>query len=190
MIDFWNPFWTYFWPVFGAGVIIGIIAAVASFRVKIVRVRERPYDPDLIPQPRRRRIAFLVGGFIASIVVAELWHGPLGTANRFTATIERQSREALDHYEMYKVGAHLHRAPLTRQLVFTGGADLNDFQRGEMVRLFSQLPGVHTATWSERNEWFPLILEAALVAIAGFLLGLLVAYLTELRRRHNSQWNW
>jgi hypothetical protein len=28
------------------------------------------------------------------------------------------------------------------------------------------------------------------VAVLGFLFGLLVAYLVELRRRYNAQWNW
>jgi hypothetical protein len=190
MSAFWNPFWSYFWPVFGAGMIIGIVAAVASFRVRIVRVRERPHDPDLIPQSPRRRAAVLVGGVALSIAVAALWHGPLGAGDRFAATIERQSREALDHYEMYKVSAHLHRGPLTRQLIFAGPANLDDFQRGELVRLFNQLPGVHSVTWTERSEWLPLIVEAMLVAIGGFLFGLPLAYLAELRRRYNSQWNW
>ena len=190
MSAFWNAFWIYFWPPFGAGIVIGIIAAVAAFRVKIVRVRERPHEPDLIRQPRRRRVAVLAAGLAASIAVAALWHGPLGAAGRFAATIERQAREALDHYELVTVSAHLHHGPLTRQLVLTGGADLDGFQRSELVRLFNQLPGVHSVSWSERSEWLPLIVEAALAAIAGFLLGLLVAYLAERRRRFNSQWNW
>jgi hypothetical protein len=35
-----------------------------------------------------------------------------------------------------------------------------------------------------------LIAEGGIAAILGFLLGLLVAYLMELRRRFNAQWNW
>jgi hypothetical protein len=35
-----------------------------------------------------------------------------------------------------------------------------------------------------------LILEGTAVAIVGFLLGLVLAYLVELRRRYNAQWNW
>ena len=190
MNAFWNPFWSYFWPVFGIGVIVGIIAAVGSFRVRIVRSRERPLEPDFIPQPRRRRIAFLLSGLFVSIAAAALWHGPLGAADRFSAKIERQSRQALDYYEMYKVGAHLHRGPLTRELILAGPADLDDFQRGELVRLFNQLPGVHSVSWSNGSEWLPLIVEAALAAIGGFLFGLLIAYLVERRRRHNAQWNW
>ena len=190
MNAFWNTFWSYFWPVFGGGIVIGIVAAVAAFRVRIVRVPERPHEPELIRQPRRRRVAVLVAGVIASVAVAALWHGPLGAADRFASTIERQSREALDHYEMYKVSAHLHRGPLSRQLVLSGPGDLDDFQRSELVRLFNQLPGVHSVTWSDRSDWLPLIVEASLAAIVGFLLGLLIAYLAELRRRRNSQWTW
>ena len=36
----------------------------------------------------------------------------------------------------------------------------------------------------------PLIVEAAAVALLGFLFGLLLAYLVELRRRYNAQWTW
>jgi hypothetical protein len=36
----------------------------------------------------------------------------------------------------------------------------------------------------------PLIAEGAAVAVLGFLLGLLLAYLVELRRRYNAQYNW
>ena len=96
--------------------------------------------------------------------------------------------EALDYYEMTKVTAHLHRAPLTRRLVLVGQVD--DWQSSELVRLFSQLPGVSRATWSESDAGLPLILEAVLVAIGGFLGGLLIAYLLELRRRYNAQWTW
>jgi uncharacterized integral membrane protein len=185
-----NAFWTYFWPAIGVGLVFGILAGSLAFRVKIVRSKEHPKEPTLIARPRRQTVILLAGGIVAAIVAASLWHGPLGAAHRFTATIERQSREALDHYEMSKVSAHLHRAPLTRQLVFTDPGGLTDFQHSELVRLFSQLPGVHVASWSEQSQWLPLIVEAALTAISGFLLGLLVAYLVELRRRHNSQWNW
>ena len=185
-----NAFWSYLWPALGAGAVFGILAGSIAVRVRIVRSKELPHEPTLIHQPRRKRVLLLSGGIAASIIAAALWHGPLGAADRFTATVERQSREALDHYEMYKVSAHLHRGPLTRQLILAGSADLNDFQRGELVRLFNQLPGVHSVSWVNRSGWLPLIVEAALAAIGGFLFGLLIAYLVELRRRHNSQWNW
>jgi hypothetical protein len=183
-----NAFWDYFWPVFAAGLVVGTITGWIASRVKIVRVRERPREPEFVRKPRRWRLTVLAGGLAVSIAAATAWHGPLGAADRFRATIERQSREALDHYEMTSVTAHLHRAPLSRRLVLVGQVD--DWQSGELVRLFSQLPGVSRATWSEGDPGFPLILEAVLAAIGGFLGGVLIAYLLELRRRHNAQWTW
>jgi hypothetical protein len=35
-----------------------------------------------------------------------------------------------------------------------------------------------------------LIAEGMAVSVLGFLFGLLLAYLFELRRRYNAQWNW
>jgi hypothetical protein len=36
----------------------------------------------------------------------------------------------------------------------------------------------------------PLIVEACAMSLTGFLTGLLVAYLVELRRRANAEWRW
>ena len=36
----------------------------------------------------------------------------------------------------------------------------------------------------------PLIAEAALLALVGYGLGMLLMYLMELRRRANAQWRW
>ena len=88
---------------------------------------------------------------------------------------------------MTKVTGHLHRGPLSRRLDLSGPAD--DFQRSELVRLMSQLPGVSSAQWSHRAG-VPLIVEGLGVSLLGFLIGLVLAYLVELRRRYNAQWNW
>ena len=69
------------------------------------------------------------------------------------------------------------------------GANLDDVQRSELARLLGQIPGVSSATWSN-NGGIPLIAEGAGIALLGFLFGLLLAYLGELHRRHNAQWNW
>jgi hypothetical protein len=89
---------------------------------------------------------------------------------------------------MVKVTAHLHRGPLTRRLILAGPAD--DFQRSELVRITGAIPGFGSVRWSEKGGGPPLILEGAAVAVLGFLFGLLLAYLVELRRRYNAQWNW
>ena len=98
------------------------------------------------------------------------------------------ARKALDYYEMTQISGRLGRAPLTRQLILEGPAD--DFQRSELVRLMSQLPGVSNATWQGGNGAWPIILEGAVVALAGLLLGALLAFLFERHRRYPAQWSW
>ena len=165
-----NALWSYFWPIFAAGVAIGAIARTVAFR--------RP----------SKRNAVLGCGVLAAIAAAALWHGPLGAADEFASRIERGARQALDYYEMTQVTARLQRGPLSRRLILTGQAD--DFQHSELVRVLDQLPGVSSVSWSADRSGFPLIAEAALIAIAGFLFGMLLAYLVELHRRYNAQWKW
>ena len=165
-----NAFWSYFWPVFGAGLAAGVIAGAFAFR----------------RQPTRW--VLLAAGVVASILLAALWHGPLGGADQFETKVDRGIRATLTYYEMTQVTAHLHHDPLTRRVLLSGPAD--DFQRSELVRLMDELPGVSSASWSSNGGGVPLIVEGAAVSVLGFLLGLLLAYLVELRRRYNAQWNW
>jgi membrane protease YdiL (CAAX protease family) len=184
-----NAFWSYFWPPFGAGLVIGIIAGMIAVRVKIVRVKERPHEPDFTHVPRGRRIVALAGGVAASVGCAGLWHGPMGAADWLSNGVERIARQVLIDYEApVGVAAHIHHGPLTRQLILSGPS--NDFQRSEAARLLGQIPGVSSARWSEDHPGPPLIAEGVAVALLGFLLGLLIAYLRERRRRYNAQWNW
>ena len=102
--------------------------------------------------------------------------------------IERDARITLDNYEMPRITARLHRAPLTRTLILSGIAD--DFQQSELARILATLPGVRTVRWSPAGGGLPLIAEAFVATLLGFLFGLALAYLAERRRRYNSQWNW
>lgn len=165
-----NALWSYFWPTFAAGLILGGIAGSIAFR------------------RNSRRNSALAAGFVASILVAALWHGPFGAADRFTTLVERSARQTLVHYEMTQVTAHLHHGPLTRRLILSGPAD--DFQTSELLRIMGELPGVSSAQWSPSPGGIPLFVESTAVALLGFLFGLLLAYLVELRRRYNAQWNW
>ena len=165
-----SALWTYFWPVFAAGLVIGAIARTVAFR-----------------RPGKSRLV-LACGMLAAIAAAALWHGPFGAANQFSGRVERGARQALDYYEMTRVTAQLQRNPLSRRLILTGPAD--DFQHSELVRVLDQLPGVSSVSWSPGGGGFPLIAEGALLAIVGFLVGLLLAYLVELHRRYNAQWKW
>jgi hypothetical protein len=183
-----NAWWSYFLPACSAGVVFGVIAGAAAFRVKIVRPKDRPAEPDLVGQPRQRRNAILAAGAVLSIIAAALWHGPLGAADRFAARIERSARRVLVYNDAPNgINVHIQHAPLTRQLILSGPAD--DFQRAEAARLLGLIPGVGDATWTPSTR-IPLIVEGAIAALLGFLFGLLLAYLGELRRRHNSQWTW
>ena len=162
-----NPLWDYAWPIALVAVVLGAISGLFAFR--------------------KKQSTILAAAAVAALAATALWHGPAGAGDRLAAAVERQSRTVLDDYEMTQVQAHLHRGPLTRRLVLTGPAD--DFQRSELVVIMSQVRGVSSATW-EQSGGMPLILEAELLAAAVFLLGLLLAYLVELRRRYNAQWDW
>jgi hypothetical protein len=165
-----NAFWAYFWPAFALGLAAGLIAGAFGFRKK------------------SRRLIALGGGVAAAILLAALWHGPFGGADLFTAKVNRGIRYTLVYFEMTQVKAQLHHNPLTRQVQLSGPAD--DFQRRELVRLMNELPGVSGTSWSPGGGGVPLIAEGAGVSLLGFLLGLVLAYLIELRRRYNLQWNW
>lgn len=183
-----NTFWSYFWPPFGVGLIFGILAGAIAFRVRIVREPDRPHEPTLIARPRRKRYALLAAGVVATLVAAALWHGPFGAADRLATKIQQDARFALVNNEAPAgMTAEIHHAPLTRQLILSGPGD--EFQRAEAARLLDTIPGVSDASWT-RTMGIPLIVEGMAVALLGFLFGLLVAYLVELRRRYNSQWNW
>ncbi|HEX2803833.1 MAG TPA: hypothetical protein VHN55_07635 [Sphingomicrobium sp.] len=162
-----NPLWSYFWPLFALGLLLGGLAGSIWLR-------------------RKRRLALLVGAAVA-LAGSALWHGPVGAADRFAATVDRSAQRTLTDFEMSQIEAHLRRGPLSRRLILSGPAD--DFQRTELVRIMSATPGVSRATWST-GAGLPLLAEAALASASGFLLGLLLAYLVELHRRHNAQWKW
>lgn len=162
-----SPFWSYFWPVVLFGLLCGAVPGVIWLR-------------------RKRRLPLIIAGAVA-LGGAVAWNGPLGAAGRFTAEVEARSRAVLVDWEMGDVRAHLHRSPLSRRLVLSGPAD--DFQRSELVKILSLVDGVSSAEWSN-DSGIPLIAEALAAAAAGFLLGLLLAYVIELRRRYNAQWSW
>ena len=162
-----NSFWTYFWPIFALGLVLGSIGGLLWFR-------------------RKQRLA-LAGAALLALAGAAIWHGPLGAARELRMEAETVAQFTLVNWEMTQVTARLHRDPLSRRLLLSGPAD--DFQRAELVRILSAVPGVSSATWS-RSGGVPLIVEAMLVTAAGFLLGLLLAYVVERRRRYNAQWSW
>lgn len=168
-----SPLMAYFWPSFAAGVVVGAIALTIIFRRGLHGLR--------------KWLALDVAILIA-VLLSLVWSGPLGGGRQFIDSVEPAARKTLDYYEMTQVTARLGRAPLTRELILEGPAD--NFQRSELVRVMSQEPGVSGATWKDGNGDWPMILEGALIAIAGLLFGALLAYLFEAHRRYNAQWSW
>lgn len=184
-----NAFWSYFWPAIGLGLAIGIVAGAFAFRAPRIPTKDRETrEPIALQQWRRRRLLALTIGMVAAIIAAGLWHGPFGGAQRFTAQVEQGARQVLlDNEAPAGVSARIHHGPLTRQLILSGPS--NDFQQAEAARLLGEIPGVSSAGWTV-STGLPLIAEGAIAAIVGFLLGLVLAYLVELRRRYNAQWKW
>jgi membrane protease YdiL (CAAX protease family) len=181
--------WTYFWPCFGAGLLCGVIAGIFAFRAPRVRVKaaQEEIAAALATWSRRRRRA-LVAGALATCIAVALWHGPLGAADRLAIELERSAREMLVAKDAPAgVTARIRHGPLTRQVILSGPAD--DFQRAEAARLLSEVPGISDADWN-KSAGIPLIVEGIAAGLVGFLIGLVLAYLVELRRRHNSQWTW
>ncbi|HKX91292.1 MAG TPA: hypothetical protein VJM15_02555 [Sphingomicrobium sp.] len=189
---FWSDsdtFWNYFRPLFGGGLLIGTITGLVGFRARIIRPRDRVAGDVLrIVHRDRRRWITLAAGSVTLCVGIALWHGPLGAAERLARAIEADARATAVAWEVPQIRAQLDRRPLTRRLILSGPAD--DFQRSELVRTMETLPGVSRAAWSAKPAGPPLLLEGTLAALLGFLIGLGLAYLVELRRRYNAQWNW
>ena len=163
----------YFWPSFAAGLVVGAIALTIIFRRRL-----SGWHKWLVVD----------AAIVVAVLLSLVWSGPLGGGRQFIDSVEPVARQTLDYYEMTQVSARLGHAPLTRELILEGPAD--DFQRSELVRVMSQLPGVSGATWKGGNGAWPIILEGALMAVAGLLVGALLAYLFELHRRYNAQWSW
>jgi hypothetical protein len=184
-----NTYWSFFLPLIGAGFVIGAIAISVGFRMPRAAAKARfTGEAVAMDDTRSRRWLSLGVGVIACACAAALWSGPFGAADRLTRSIERDARITLDNYEMPRITARLHRAPLSRRLILSGVAD--DFQQSELARILGTLHGVREVRWTARGGGVPLIAEGFAATLPGFLLGLMLAYLAERRRRYNAQWNW
>ena len=167
-----NFLWDQFWPAVTAAVVIGVISGAFAFR------RRRSPERTLI----------LAGGVAATLLAGFAWVGPGGAGERFAAAVDREARQVLVNYEVTHLQARTQREPVARTVLLSGAAD--DFQRGELVRIMKVVPGVANARWDGRKSGLPLLAEVELAALLSFGLGLLLAYLLELRRRSRAQWSW
>jgi ABC-type Fe3+ transport system permease subunit len=183
-----TTFWAYFWPLLAVGLVIGILAGIVAFRIPRAQARAKLAGEAVADDRRGRRWIALAAGLFVCAGAAATWYGPVGAAGVLTRHVERDARITLDNYEMLQVGAYLHRNPLSRRLILYGPAD--DFQRSELVRIMGLLSGVREVRWSKQGGGVPLIVESIGATVLGFLFGILLAYLVELRRRYNAQWDW
>jgi hypothetical protein len=177
-----NLLWDLYWPAITAAVVIGVIAGRVGFR-------KPAKGPGRAAYKRKRMLALLTGAG-AILLIAWIWHGPIGTGGRFVTSTEQFTRQVLVNWEMEPVRASVVRAPLKRSLVLSGPAD--GFQRSELVRILNDVPAVGEVHWAGTRPGLtlPLLLEVELASLISFGLGLLLALLLELRRRHNAQWSW
>lgn len=87
----------------------------------------------------------LLLGAIATLAVAELFHGPLGASTRLKNDIEGHAQRLLAANDMTHIQARLAENPMSRTLVLSGPAD--DFQRGLLAEGMAALPGVAKVEW-------------------------------------------
>ena len=163
--------WDLYWPVIVAAAVAGVIAGAVGFR-------------------RRKRGRWSLAAGVGAILRSPGFGKTFGTGSRFATTVERQTRQVLVDFEMEPIRAVVERRRSSRTLVLSGSAD--NFQRGELVRILNEVPGVASVRWanSSPGSTLPMLLEVELAALLSFGLGLLLAYLLELRRRSNAQWSW
>ena len=163
--------WDFYWPALVAAAIIGVMAGVAHFRRSAGGGQYR----------------WVLRGVALALGISLLWHGPIGAADRFAATVEQSARTTLHDFEMDQVTASLPRGPLSRTMFLSGPAD--EFQRMELMRIMGAVPGVAKARW-DRPAVMPLFVEIMILTLAAFALGGALSYLLELHRRANANWSW
>lgn len=178
-----NLFWDLYWPLLTIAVVLGVVAGTVGLRATATR-------PPQTRELRRWATLVIATGALVVLALGAIWHGPAGAGEKLANTVDRTSRKVLDDWEMTQVQGHIERNPVRRTLVLTGPAD--DFQRSELARIMDGVPGVANVRWTDARSPFglPLLAEAELAGLLCFGLGLLLAYLLELRRRYRAQWSW
>jgi len=135
-----------------------------------------------------RRNTTILAGIAATLAAGALWHGPLGAGSRMAARMEARSQQFLSDWDLPEVHARAATGPISRMIILSGPA--NDFQRAESKSRILTLPGVEAVAFEDEKVRppLPLVVEAELAALVGFCIGLIIAYLGELRRR-SRQWD-
>lgn len=139
------------------------------------------------------RIAKFLIGLAAILLMAWLYHGPLGNGERLVAGLEMQARAAIAASELPGIDVGFSRDPLSRTALLSGQA--NEFQReGQgslpgLNDLVGKIEGVAGVRWSDdpsAPDGVPLILETLTMTVIAYLLGLGLGWLLFGRRRKTS----
>nr|WP_294848566.1 hypothetical protein [uncultured Sphingomonas sp.] len=136
------------------------------------------------------RTRLLLIGIAATIGFAGLWHGPLGAGERFARQADAVAKQTMAYNLVPQIKAVMQRDPMARRILLSGDAD--EFQRIESLRIMDDVPGIIDVRWVKKDGTYaagsrilPLAVEAQLLGLLGFLVGMIIMYLVELRRRAN-----
>jgi hypothetical protein len=142
-------------------------------------------------------VKFLIG-LAAVVLMTWLWHGPLGNGAALIGGIESGAKKAVAATELPGIEVRLGHDPLSRTATLSGPA--NSFQRegggegmyGEpgLTDIVRSIEGVGAVRWADEpggaGGGLPLLVEALLLAMLAFLLGLGAAWLLWGRPRRES----
>ena len=137
--------------------------------------------------------AKILAGLAAVLVMAWVYHAPLGVGAAFIERAEGEARRVVAEAEVPGIDVRLARDPLSRLATLSGPA--NEFQRegqGELKGLsdlVAEVEGVSDVQWVDEGELrrgVPLILEALIWMMAAYLVGLGLGRLIFGRRKKQS----
>lgn len=136
------------------------------------------------------RTRVMLMGIAATVAAAGLWHGPLGAGDRFADRVDVIAKQTMAYNLVPQINAVMQRQPLARRVLLSGQAD--EFQRIESLRIMDDIPGIIDVRWVKADGSYaagsrilPLAVEAQMLGLLGFAVGMIVMYLLELRRRAN-----
>jgi uncharacterized RDD family membrane protein YckC len=136
-------------------------------------------------------------GLAAVMLMAWLYHGPIGNGEATIGRLEAQARAAVEQGDVPGVQVRMRRDPLARVAVLSGPA--NDFQREGMGQFpglndrVSAVEGVTAIEWANPspagaagNRVMPLLLETLLAVLLAYLIGLGLGSLLFGRRKRDT----
>jgi hypothetical protein len=132
----------------------------------------------------------LLIGLAAVLLLGWVNYGPLGHGKLFIDSLEAQARRVVAETNLTNIDVRLDRHPLRRAATLSGPAD--DFQRNGMggfkglTARVADVGGIGHVRWADEPDrggfMLPLLAETLLLMCAGYLLGLVLAFLFVRRK--------